>query len=222
MLTHSPRPFVASIFAAALVLSTPLAAQDATAQVAVPAAPTKAVPRLRGMARFGLENGGDKVVQFEYEDGSTPDVTAGGGLHLSIGAALRMLQARAGGLDAQLGVGLKYRTIPPATNQDATWLRFPVDGLLMFRSARGFGIGGGATMHVGNALRTSGAVSNGRLEFESSPGALVQAEYAWRGAIFDLRYTALEYKLSGTEETVNASNVGIGIGFMFGRHGIVR
>ena len=222
MLAHSPRTFVAMIFTAALVLASPVAAQDPATQVTVPAAPTKVVPRLRGMARFGLENGGDKVVQFEYEDGSTPDVTAGGGLHVSLGAALRMLQARAGGLDAQLGVGLKYRTIPPATNQDATWLRYPVDGLLMFRSTRGFGIGGGATVHLGNALRTSGEVSNGRLEFDSSPGVLVQAEYAWRGAIFDLRYTAIEYKLAGVEETVDASSVGIGIGFLFGRHGIVR
>jgi hypothetical protein len=222
MLAHSPRTFVATIFAAALVLASPVGAQDSTMRVAVPATATTPVPRLRGMARFGLENGGDKVVQFEYADGSTPDVTAGGGLHVSLGAALRMLQARAGGLDAQLGVGLKYRTIPPATNQDATWLRVPIDGLLMFRSARGFGVGAGATVHVGNALRTSGEVSNARLEFDSSPGVLVQAEYAWRGAIFDLRYTALEYTLSGTEETVDASSVGIGIGFMFGRHGIVR
>ena len=216
---HPRRALVATLLLA-VTFATPAAAQEG--KIDTPS--QQPAPRLRGIARFGLEHGGEKVLSFQYEDGSTPDVTAGGGLHLSVGAAYRTLQTRAGGLDAQLGLGLKWRTIPPAENQEANWLRFPLDGMLVFRSTRGFGLGAGATVHLANALRTSGAVANGRVEFANSPGFLVQAEYAWRGAIFDLRYTAMEYELTdaATTETVDASSIGIGISMMFGRNGIVR
>ena len=210
---------LASAFALALALTlafaTPAAAQQA--------ASADTTPRLRGMARFGLEHGGDEVLQFEYEDGSKPKVIAGGGLHLSVGAAYRAIQTNAGGLDAQLGLGLKWRTIPPADNQEANWLRFPVDAMLMFRSTRGFGIGAGATAHLANALKVSGDVADGKLEFGSGPGFVVQGEYAWRGAIVDLRYTAIQYELADVAaEKIDASNIGIGVTVMFGRGGMVR
>lgn len=219
-----PRRALVATVLLATALATPAAAQEPTVEVPAQAPAQPPAPRLRGIARFGLEDGGDKVLSFQYEDGSTPDITAGGGMHLSVGAAYRALQTRAGALDAQLALGLKWRTIPPAENQDANWLRFPLDAMMVFRSTRGFGIGAGTTVHLGNALRASGAVANGSVEFANTPGFLVQAEYAWRGAIFDVRYTGMQYELSDATaaEKVDASSIGVGISMMFGRHGIVR
>ena len=54
----------------------------------------EAQSRFRGMARVGLEGGGDTVLQFKYSDGSTPDVTAGGGLLLTGGGVFEAFNVR--------------------------------------------------------------------------------------------------------------------------------
>lgn len=180
-------------------------------------APSHAQSRLRGVIRFGLEHGGEKVVQFKYEDGSTPDVTAGGGGLLSAGAVFRALELGKGAIEGQATVGLKYRTIPPATNQNATWLRFPVEALLLYRAPAGFRVGAGTTVHLANSLKASGDVANGRVNFGNTPGVIVQLEYLKSEWGFDLRYTALEYEVSNGTGTVDASSVGVGASYFFPR-----
>ena len=170
-----------------------------------------------GIARVGGEYGGDKLLEFEYEDGSTPDVTAGGGILLSVGGGARFVRLGRGGLDAQVSAGFKWRTIPPADNQDANWIRFPVEALLFYRHSSGFRVGAGPTVHLANKFSTSGAVLNGSMEFENTPGVVVQAEYIRRNMSFDLRYTALEYEIKSSGTMVDASSIGIGISFMFGK-----
>ncbi len=173
--------------------------------------------RLRGAIRVSGEYGGEKVLQFTYEDGSTPDVIAGGGLLLTAGGVLGVFTRGAHSVDAQLNVGLKYRTIPPATNQDVNWFRFPVEGMLFYRTPAGIRLGAGATVHLRNVLEASGAVLNDRVEFANNPGLLLQAEYVRRNVAFDLRYTALEYEVSsGGTGTVDASSIGVGLTFFFG------
>src|SRR5688500_16161222 len=137
-----------------------LAALVVTAGVSLPASTAVAQAELYGIARFGLEHGGDKVLEFEYEDGSTPDVTAGGGLLLSVGGGAQVARFAKGALDAQVTAGLKWRTIPAANNQDANWLRFPLEALLFYRLPSGVRLGAGATVHLANALESSGAVLN--------------------------------------------------------------
>ena len=187
----------------------------AAALVSLPAS-ASAQSKIHGIARVGLEYGGDKVVEFEYEDGSTPDVTAGGGIVLTLGGGAQLASIGRNALDAQLNAGLKWRTIPEATNQDANWMRFPVEGLFYFRMPSGFRFGAGATVHLANALKTSGSVLNSKVEFKNNPGALLQAEYMRGNMVFDLRYTALEYEAEGGGK-VDASNIGVGFSFTFGR-----
>ena len=117
----------------------------------------------------------------------------------------------------QLGVGVKYRTIPPADNQEATWVRFPLEGLLVYRGARGFGAGVGAVVHLGNELRASGEVLDGSVAFRSTPGLLLHAEYrAQPNILLDLRYTALRYRPEGGGGSVGASSLGAGVSMAFG------
>lgn len=188
----------------------------AAATLPLLAAPAKAQGRLRGVMRIAGEYGGERVVQFEYADGSTPEVTAGGGLLLTAGGAVAVMARGAHRVEAQLNVGLKYRTIPPASNQDATWLRFPAEGLLFYRTPVGLRLGAGATVHLRNVLAASGAVLNERVQFRNRPGLLLQAEYVRRNVAFDLRYTALQYELaSGGSGTVDASSVGAGVSLFF-------
>jgi hypothetical protein len=170
--------------------------------------------RIRGMARVGGDIGGEKVVEFQYSDGSTPEVTAGGGLLLSAGAAFEIINS----LDAQLSAGWKYRTIPKVSNQSASWSRFPVEGLLFYRLPLGLRLGGGATVHLGNVLKADGDALNTRVEFKTNPGYLLQAEYVMRNFSFDVRYTMMKYEIeSGGSGTIDANSVGAGFSFLFGR-----
>ena len=194
-----------------------LALAVVTAALPLLASTADAQGRLRGAIRIGGDYGGEKVMQFEYEDGSTPDVMAGGGLLLTAGGALGVFNRGAHSVDAQLNLGLKYRTIPAATNQDVTWLRFPLEALVFYRAPAGIRLGAGATVHLRNVMEASGAVLNSRVEFENNPGLLLQAEYVRKNIAFDLRYTALEYEVSGGGSgTVGASSIGAGLTFFFG------
>jgi hypothetical protein len=178
------------------------------------ASSAQAQGKLRAMARLSAEMGGEKVIQFQYADGSTPDVTAGGGLLVSAGAALELFNS----VDAQVNAGWKYRTIPKASNQEASWSRFPVEALLFYRTPVGLRLGGGATMHVANVLEASGDVVNSRVEFKNNPGFLVQAEYVMRNFSFDVRYTVMKYEVeSGGSGTVDANSLGAGFSIRFGR-----
>ena len=182
------------------------------------AAAANAQSPVRGVFRVGLENGGEKVLQFEYSDGTTPDVPAGGGLLITGGLAGSMFERGGHALDAQVSAGLKYRTIPPATNQDVTWLRFPVEGMLFYRTPVGLRFGAGAAVHLHNVMAASGAVVNDRVSFRNKPGMLLQTEYVRRNWAFDLRYTAMTYEVeSGGTGDVGASSFGVGASFFVGR-----
>jgi hypothetical protein len=186
--------------------------------VIVTSAPeARAQGKLRGIVRVGGDAGGDKVLQFQYADGSTPSVPAGGGLLVSGGGALQLLGSADQALDLQGSVGLKYRTIPPASNQNATWARFPVEGLLMYRTPFGLRLGGGAAVHLHNVLEASGAALNDRVEFKNTPGFLGQAEYGFGKWALDLRYTTMKYEASqGGTGTVSANSLGAGLSYAFG------
>lgn len=174
--------------------------------------------KLRGMMRLGAEAGGEKVLQFTYADGSTPDVTAGGGLLVSAGAAFQAFKSGSHELDAQLNLGWKYRTIPPASNQEASWSRFPVEALVFYRTPVGLRLGGGAAVHLGNVLEASGEALNSRVAFKNKPGFVFQTEYQMRKFSFDVRYTLMEYEVeSGGSGTVDASSFGAGFSIFFGR-----
>ena len=178
------------------------------------ASSAEAQGRIRGMARAGVEAGGEKVVEFQYSDGSTPDVTAGGGLLLSAGAAVGLFKS----VDAQLNAGWKYRTIPEVSNQSASWSRFPVEALLFVRTPVGLRLGGGATVHLANTLEAKGAALNSRVEFKNTPGYLLQAEYVMKRVSLDLRYTAMQYEVAnGGSGKIDASSFGAGFSFLFGK-----
>jgi hypothetical protein len=185
--------------------------------VASASAPAVAQGKVRGIVRVGGDFGGDPVLQFHYSDGSSPDVPAGGGVLLSGGAAVQLLGTERQALEVEASAGVKYRTIPPASNQNATWIRFPVEGLLMYRTPFGLRAGGGVSMHFGNVLEASGAALNDRLEFKSAPGVVLQSGYGFGKWALDLRYTAMKYEVAkGGTGTVNANSLGAGLSYAFG------
>src|SRR5262245_40043166 len=170
--------------------------------------------KLHGVARLGGEFGGDEVLQFQYSDGTTPEVTAGGGLLLTGGGHLSISRL----LDLQLMAGIKYRTIPEATNQSASWLRFPVEASVGISTPFGLRVRGGPVVHLANTLKAEGAAANARVEFETKPGVFGQIEYVFRdGLSFGLMCTALRYSVVGSGESVNGNSIGGGCSFYFGK-----
>lgn len=181
------------------------------------ASPAHAQSGVKAAFRMGGDFGGEKVMEFEYEDGSTPDVKAGNGFLLTAGGVASLLTRAGHGVDAQVNVGLKYSTIPPANNQEVTWLRFPVEGILYYRTPKGIRLGAGTAVHLANSIKASGGVVNGSVDFKATPGLLLQAEYMHKNMAFDLRYTAMEYEVSkGGSGTVGASSFGAGFSFFIG------
>jgi hypothetical protein len=172
--------------------------------------------KVRGMMRLGGDYGGDKVLELEYTDGSSPDVQAGGGILFSGGAAMQLLSFADQALDVQASVGVKYRTIPEASNQSLTWMRFPVEGLLMYRAPMGLRAGGGVSMHFGNRIEAEGAAVDGKIEFKTTPGYVVQTGYGRGPWAIDLRYTLMKYEMAGVAEKVNANSLGAGLSWSFG------
>jgi hypothetical protein len=199
-----------------------IAAGFGLALIAITAVPASAQQRITWGGRLGGDYGGDKVLTFEYADGSTPEVTAGGGVLFSLSGDVRLARPANHVLDARLGAGVKYRTIPPATNQEATWLRFPVELLAVYRAPNGFGLAGGPVMHMRNVFELSGEAANGRVEFESTPGWVAQAEYHMGAIAFDLRYTSMKYTMAGATGSLNASSFGGGFSYYFGRQRAVK
>ena len=184
----------------------------------VSATNAEAQGRVRGLVRLGADYGGDPVIQFQYADGSTPDVTAGGGLLFAGGGTMKLLGSVEQSLDVEGTVGVKYRTIPPASNQSASWIRFPVEGMLMYRTPFGLRAGAGVAMHFANVLEAQGAAANGRLEFKSTPGYVVQTAYVFgQKWALDMRYTMMKYEVAqGGSGKVNANSLGAGLSYAFG------
>lgn len=178
--------------------------------------PAAEAQRVRGVVRLGADFGGEELVQFQYSDGTSPSVTAGAGLLASLGVVFPLAQRRGQGLELEASAGVKYRTIPPATNQSANWMRVPLQGLVFYR-ARAFRVGGGVAVHVANALSASGAALNSKVEFDARPGFIAQAEYDLGRVGLDVRYTIMKYEISrGGSGSVNADAIGAGVSFYFG------
>ena len=206
--------------AAALLLSIAPAsrAQSSTTDSAVVEPAMRVTPRaVWGYVRVAGDFGGDRLVQFQYTDGTSSSVDAGRGISFAGGFVTHVLASSAGSLDAQLGGGIKYQTMPQTSNQDAHWLRVPLDASLAWRSTSGFGAGAGATMHVLNKFSASGDVANGSISFDPAVGPVAFVEYGKAEWQIDLRYTSLRYSAASRAGTLSASSVGVGVTWQFAR-----
>jgi hypothetical protein len=215
---RSTRHALAGAAALFVSLASTAAAQISTSDRAVAAPATRVIPRaVWGYFRFAGEFGGDRLVQFQYTDGSNANVNAGRGITFVGGLVTHVHATSAGSLDAQFGGGIKYQTVPEASNQNAHWLRVPLDASLAWRSKSGFGAGAGATMHVLNSFSASGAVANESISFDPAIGPVAFVEYGKSAWQIDLRYTSLQYTAGSGGGALSASSLGVGVTWQFAR-----
>jgi hypothetical protein len=160
--------------------------------------------------------GADTLATLQFADGSTQDIKAGNGLLLSVGAGAIFFEGQRHRLETVLDVGLKYSTMQPAQNADLSFLRVPIELLAFYRNDDAhFRVGVGGAWYAHSSLSGSGAASNLQVDFKPGLAGVVQADFLWGRGYAGLRYTHLDYTVSGSDVSVAAHSIGVTLGFFF-------
>lgn len=143
----------------------------------------------------GWDFGGDTMAGLVLSDGDTIDIDANEGFY--VGGGISVINA-AKTVEGRVTIAWKF-SAATATNQDITWVRYPVDALLFFRSSK-LRLGAGLTYHLNPELEFDGDLANGTVAFDDTMGFLAQVDYmpAEKLAV-GLRYTSIDYEINGVK-----------------------
>lgn len=119
------------------------------------------------------------------------DLKAGQLLNLGIGYDFDLSADKS--LRLRAGINYKFDNVN-ATNGDATFDRWPLDLILVSRQGN-FSLGAGLTYHLSPTFEATVNGSTSRVNFDDSPGFLLQAGYLMAERIeLGLRVTLIEYE----------------------------
>lgn len=159
----------------------------------------------------GLTFGGDNLATVEYTNGNSETLHAGGLVHLYGGVEVRFTPM----VSAQVNVGYHVDNTT-GSNGSLKFDRTPVELLGHFNINDQFRIGGGARFVSGAKLKGSGVLNGEVVHFQSTTGAVVEAEYFFvRSASVKGRYVSEKYKIDGFSGEVNGSHGGIYLTYYF-------
>lgn len=191
----------------------------AVAVAALAQVPTAQAGPFRGVLGLGVEFGGDDLLQLTYSDGSTSSLEAARGVSVAVGGLYHAFRTEAHRIEVQGTIALKYGTLKAASNQDASFIRYPLE-LLAFYGYEPFRvrIGGGLAYHLAPNISAEGSLLNADVDLDNALGGVLQADYLISPSFaVGIRYTFLEYKGTGTTATADASAVGVNLTlFLFG------
>ena len=193
-----------------LALSTVIATLGAAqAQNAVPLPPMSA-DRPHFLLGMGISGGGDKLVSARYTDGSSVNLHAGGLVYFTAGVDYRITPT------FSMQTTISYHVDQAnARNGDIKFQRFPVEVIGYYQPNPSWRVGGGVRYANDPKLHGSGVVSDLDAKFESSTGAVIEAEWFSSPNVgFKLRYVNEKYKQLGYED-VDGSHVGVSANFYF-------
>jgi hypothetical protein len=157
--------------------------------------------------------GADTLATLKFSDGSTQEIKGGNGLLLALGGGAIFFEGQPHRLETVLDVGVKFSGMQPTQNADLSFVRIPVELLAFYRNDDlHFRVGGGPAWYAHSSLSGSGAASNLHVDFKRALGAVVQADFLWGRGYVGLRYTHLNYGMSGS---VAANSIGVTLGFYF-------
>jgi len=160
--------------------------------------------------------GADTLATLQFSDGSTQDIKAGNGLLLSVGGGGIFFEGQPHRLETVLNVGVKFSTMQPAQNADLSFVRLPIELLAFYRNDDlHFRVGGGGAWYPYSSLSGSGAASNLQVDFKPGLAGIAQADFLWGRGWVGLRYTHLNYTVSGSDVTAAANSIGVTLGFFF-------
>lgn len=188
------------LIGAALAAST-LAAQAADAG-----------PAVRPLVGFGVTFGGDTLATVQYSDGTTDSIKAGGLAHLYAGAEFKVGTEMA----IQATIGYHVDDTRSSSNGSLRFSRYPVDLIALYSVNERVRLGAGAQIVSSAKLAGSGVASAVAVDFQSSTGPLVEAEYLFTPSLgAKLRYVSHKYKPKGSGISVDGNHVGVMLGYYF-------
>ncbi len=203
MPNHSPSLWAVSLCAASFVVIHPRSAYATSLE-------------LGGGVGGDFNAGADTLVTLEFDDGDTQEIKAGNGISLFAAGGAVFFDEYRHQLQTSLSLGVKLSTMQPASNADLTFTRFPIELLAFYRNDDWhFRAGGGPLLHVGNSLTGSGAASDIELQMDPALGGILQADLVFDAWFVGMRYTALSYQLSGTDESAAANSLGVSLGYLY-------
>ncbi len=156
----------------------------------------------------GYDVGGDGIKSLSFMSGNTDSIRANEGFYLGLGASIRN---DAGNLEFVGTLSMKYQGLH-ADNGDITWIRYPLDALVLYR-ARNFRLGGGLTYAMHPRLKGTEALASVDTRFDNALGAVLQGDLLLGRVNLGLRYTILDYTAGGS--TFKSNGLGATFGFTF-------
>ena len=169
-------------------------------------------PSLRPLLGIGVTVGGDKFVSgIEYDDGYTEDIQAGQFVQFYGGLMYQAVPQ----FSVQATLGYHVDETRQASNGNAKFARYPLEVLGHIHLDEQFRIGGGARFVNGAKFSSSGFLSSGNVSFESTTGAVVEAEYLVAPQLgLKLRVVSEKYQPKAPfTRTVDGSHVGFMVNF---------
>jgi TPR repeat protein len=168
--------------------------------------------RLHLLLAFGLQFGGEPLVEIQRRDGQTSQLQAGDALNISLGALLEPYRGKTHALQFQATGGYNYAGAK-ARNGSAELTHWPSE-LLAFYYHRPYRlrIGGGPQYQLTTSLTGTGVIPR-RIAFDNALGGVFQAEWlpkTWLSVY--ARYTLIGYTPAGSSESISGNAFGLGMG----------
>lgn len=158
---------------------------------------------LQGLAKTGLDFGGDELQTVTFVDGSTESIKANEGFYLAGGIGYVSSDLT---VESQLTLGWKYTSIT-GSNGDLSFTRYPLEALA-FYAGESFRLGGGLTYHLNPKLDGGGVLAGMGRDLDNALGLLAQVDYRLGDSLaVGARYTFLEYARDGGD--VRADGFGL-------------
>ena len=169
-------------------------------------------PAVRPLVGFGLTFGGDTLATVQYSDGTTDSIKAGGLAHVYAGAEFKVGTEMA----IQATIGYHVDDTRGSSNGSLRFSRYPIDLIALYSVNDRVRLGAGAQFVSSAKLAGSGVASAVAADFQSSTGALVEAEYLFTPNLgAKLRFVSHTYKPKGTGISVDGNHVGVMLGYYF-------
>lgn len=156
----------------------------------------QAEPRFFGSV--GYNYGGDDLATVIFTDGTSQTIKAGSGLALNLGV-VHDFGGTAFALQSSFGYLVENTS---AANSNARFSRYPLEVIGFWRQGE-HRFGAGLVSHLSPTLDLDNL--GGTLDFDNASGVVFEYGYG----MFSVRYTDIDYGISGYSGSVDGSGMGI-------------
>lgn len=153
---------------------------------------------------MGYASGGDDLAEIIFTNGESQSLTAGSGFAIYAGL-FNVFDNQPLALQATIGYLVDDTA---ASDTNARMSRYPLDVILFYRNGR-HRFGGGVTYHMSPTLDLDNL--GGKIDFDNATGYLLEYGYS----MFSVRYTDIDYSVSGFSGSVDGSSIGLHLTFNF-------